>query len=215
MVFVLSWISKINNNHRLFNDEGGITQKTGNLLGIHVIGIIWLGLVPVIQLKHSVFEVLFGNGMPEILAFFFFLLIYLLTITIAHKQAPNINSTGILSNEIFGKLTPAFFKRYFIIRALYLFVYELWFRGFLLFESINLFGIPAAISINIFLYTLLHIFKSKKEILACIPFGLILCFLSIYFNAAWPAIILHIGFSLFFELNIYRNSINSTKIAAS
>ena len=58
IVFVLSWISKINNNHRLFNDEGGITQKPGNLLGIHVIGIMWLGLVPVIQLKLSVFEII-------------------------------------------------------------------------------------------------------------------------------------------------------------
>ena len=215
MVFVLSWISKINNNHRLFNDEGGITQKPGNLLGIHVIGIMWLGLVPVIQLKLSVFEILFGTQMPGIFAFFSFALIYLLVISIANKLGENINGTGLQSNEIFGRLTQAFFKRYFITRALYLFVYELWFRGFLLFECINQFGIPAAISINIFLYTLLHIFKSKKEVLVCIPFGLILCFLSIYFNAAWPAIILHMGFSLVFELNIYRNYINSFKTARS
>jgi membrane protease YdiL (CAAX protease family) len=176
---------------------------------------MWLGLVPVIQLKLSVFKVLFGNQMPGISAFFTFALIYLLAITIANKLGENISSTGILFHEIFGKLSPVFFKRYFITRAVYLFVYELWFRGFLLFECINQFGIPAAISLNVFLYTLLHIFKSKKEILACIPFGLIVCFLSIYFNAAWPAIILHIGFSLVFELNIYRNSINSSKTVAS
>ena len=215
IIFVLSWISKITNNHRLFNDEGDITQKPGNLLGIHVIGIMWLGLVPVILLKLSVFETLFGNGITEISAFFTFALLYILVITIAHKQGQNINSTGLLSNEMFLKLTPSFFTRYFIIRALYLFVYELWFRGFLLFECINQFGIPAAITLNIFLYTLLHIFKSKKEILACIPFGLIVCFLSIYFNAVWPAIILHIGFTLVFELNIYRNYINSFKTARS
>ena len=215
MVFLLSWISKINKNNRLFNDEGEITQKPGNLLGIHLSGILWLGLVTVIQSDIPVVHILLGNSTPEAPSLFIFGLVYLAAITIAFRLGKSIGVAGIASYEMSGQLTQSFFKKYFIIRALYLFVYELWFRGFLLFETIRLFGIPAAVSLNILLYALLHIFKSKKEILACIPFGLILCFLSIFFNAAWPAIILHTGFSLVYESNIYRNYIDSTKTVRS
>jgi membrane protease YdiL (CAAX protease family) len=212
MVFVLSWISKINKNSRLFNDEGGITQKPGNLLGIHLAVILWLCLVPVILLNLPVIHVLFGNSTPEASSIFSFGLLCLAAITIAIRLGNDIMVPGIVSHDMPGQLTRSFFKKYFIIRALYLFAYELWFRGFLLFETIRFFGIPAAVSLNILLYTLLHIFKSKKEMLSCIPFGFILCFLSIFFNAAWPAIILHISFSLIYELNIYHSYFRISKI---
>lgn len=215
MVFALSCISRITKNHRLFNDEGEITQRPGNLLGIHLTGIMWLGLVPLIQVNLPVADVFAGKMAPEALSVLIFGLVYLTAIVIASRLGKNIRGTGTAFNEMFSQLSHSFFKRYFIIRALYLSVYELWFRGFLLFESIKWLGIPAAISLNIFLYTMLHIFKSKKEILACIPFGFILCFLSIFFNAAWPAIILHTGFSLVYEITIYRNYINSSKTVRS
>jgi hypothetical protein len=49
--------------------------------------------------------------------------------------------------------------------------------------------------------------------LACIPFGLLVCFFSIFFNSVLPAIMLHIGFSLVYEINIYRlNLINSKTV---
>ncbi len=212
MVFVLSWISRITKNSRLFNDEGGITQKPGNLLGIHLSGILWLCLVPVILFDIPVAHVLMGNSIPEASSIFSLGLLCLAAITIAFRIGNHIMVPGTVCHEMPGQLTQSFFKKYFIIRTIYLFVYELWFRGFLLFETIRFFGIPAAVSLNILLYSLLHIFKSKKEMLSCIPFGLILCFLSILFNAAWPAIILHIGFSLSYELNIYHSYIRTSKI---
>lgn len=215
MAFALSWISKINNNQRLFNDEGKITKRPGNLLGIHLTGILWLGLAPAIQLNLSVVHVLLGNSIPEVSSLFIFGILYLMAITVAFRLGRNISGSGILSDEMHVELSHSFFKRYFIIRALYLSVYELWFRGFLLFETIKWLGIPAAVLLNILLYTLLHLFKSKKEIIACIPFGLVLCCLSIHFNAAWPAIILHTGFSLIYESNIYQNYIDSSKIVRS
>lgn len=215
MVFLLSWISKINKNERLFNDDGDITQKPGNLLGIHLTGILWLGLVPVIQLNLAVIQVLFGNKVPETFALSTFAFVYLFAIILAGRLGQNVRRSRINSPDKLMQLPAAFFLRYFIIRASYLFVYELWFRGFLLFESINRFGTPAAVVINVFLYSLLHVFKNKKELLACIPFGLILCFFSIWFNAALPAIILHISFSLVYELKIYRNNFINCKTVQS
>lgn len=213
MFFVLSWINKINNNQRLINDEGVFTSKPGNLIGSHIIGLLWLGLVPVILLKHSILKVLTGNEMPNSFFVFLYILIFMLFITIAFKQSENAYVKKQRSSEGFIQLSSTFFIRYFIIRALFLFVYELWFRGFLLFDSISWAGIPAAVSLNVFLYVLIHIFNSKKEMFACIPFGILVCFLSILFNAVWPAIILHIGFSLVYELNIYRSYFYTFKIA--
>lgn len=212
MFFVHSWISKLNNNQRLINDEGGFTSKPGNLIVSHIIGILWLGVVPLILLKHSMLKLLTGNEMPGGLFVFMFILIFTLIISIALKQSgAYVKNQG--SPEGLLNLSSSFFIGYFIIRALFLFVYELWFRGFLLFDCISWAGIPVAVSCIVFLHVLVHIFNSKKEMWACIPFGILVCFLNILFNAAWPAIILHIGFSLVYELNIYRFHFFTIKIA--
>ncbi|MEO7308129.1 MAG: CPBP family intramembrane glutamic endopeptidase [Ferruginibacter sp.] len=215
MVFVLAWISRINNSERLFTDEGELTSKPGSLTGIHLIGIACLGLVPVILLKLSAAHVLFGNTTPRLPDVLTFSILLLLVIAIAFKQSEQVTRSGKSPGEIFQQLSSSFFTRYFIIRSLFLFVYELWFRGFLLSESISWLGIPAAVSLNVFLYTLLHIFKSKKEILVCIPFGLIVCLLCLFFNGAWPAVIIHIGFSFVYEFNIYQTYLNTSKTVRS
>ena len=209
--FLLSWVSKVSDSQRLIDDEGAFTTKPGNLIGAHLIGILWLGAVPVILLNKSVLKILAGDQKPEIIYVLFFILLFALIITIAFKQSEKLNAKRQGPDEAFNQLSSSFFMGYFIIRAVFLFVYELWFRGFLLFDSINWVGIPAAVAINVFLYVLVHLFNSKKEILACIPFGILVCLLSIFFNAAWPAIILHIGFSLAYELNIYRSYFYSSK----
>ena len=214
-MFGLGWMSKINKCHRLFDDDAVMTQKPGMLIGIHLTGIIWLAIAPLLQLNLSVVQVLFGNSVPNIISVFTFGFVFLFAMLVAFKLGKNINSSTDAPSETNQQSRGSLTNRYFIIRALFIISYELWFRGFLLFESIGLIRIPAAVVLNISLYTLLHFFKSKKEILVCIPFGLLLCFLSIYFNAAWPAIILHTGFTLVYELNIYRNHIYSLKIVRS
>ncbi|MCI4442645.1 MAG: CPBP family intramembrane metalloprotease, partial [Lentimicrobium sp.] len=211
--FGFSWICKIKGIHRLVNDNGVFTQKPRGLITAHIIGIIWLGILPIIVLKQSILQVLTEIKIPVsfIIVLYFFLLI--LIIAIAFEQSKNAYEKSQSSSESFARLSSDFFISYFIVRALFLFSYELWFRGFLLFGCIHWFGIPLAVFINVTLYVLLHIFNGKKEALACIPFGLLVCFFSIVFNSASPAIMLHIGFSLAYEINIYRlNLINSKTV---
>jgi len=204
IVFVLSWVSKTNKNQLLFNAEGEITLKPGNLLGIHLIGILWLGLIPITQLDLSITAVLLGDKDPEILNLLTIGLLLPLTAAAALKLTNNISPRTDAAAR-FMHFSKILFMRYFIIRAVYISVYELWFRGFLLFETINWLGAPVAVLLNVMLYAALHIYKSKKEILACIPFGLLLCVLSTSCNAAWPAVILHVVFAIAYELNIYKS----------
>jgi membrane protease YdiL (CAAX protease family) len=210
---VINWVSTINNNQRLINDKGVFTSKPGTLIGFHILGIICLGILPILLLKQSVLKVLTGDEIPESFFVFLYLLIFTLIITVAFKQSKKAFKKKQESFESSVHLPTTFFISYFIIRILFLFVYELWFRGFLLFDSISWVGIPLAVTTNVFLYVLLHIFNSKQEMWACIPFGILVCLLSILYNAAWPAIILHIGFSLVYELHFYRSYLYKSKIA--
>jgi len=215
LFFGFSWMSKIRGIHRLINDDGGFTQKPRGLISAHIIGILWLGLFPLIVLKQSIFKVLTEIKIPVsfIIVLYFFL--FILIVTIAFEQSKKAYEKCQVPSESFARLSSNFFIYYFIVRALFLFSYELWFRGFLLFDCIHWFGIPLAVFINVSLYVLLHIFNGKKEALACIPFGLLVCFFSILFNSALPAILLHIGFSLAYEFNIYRLNLINSKTAKS
>lgn len=92
---------------------------------------------------------------------------------------------------------------------LYLCSYEFLFRGILLFSSLAALSQSAAISLNICIYALVHVPKGLKETVASIPFGIILCFLTIKSNSVWPAIVLHTvlalsneWFSLYFHPKI-------------
>jgi membrane protease YdiL (CAAX protease family) len=215
LFFGFSWMCKINGIHRLISDDGVFTSKPLGLIGSHLIGMIWLGIVPVILVKTSILSVLteieIRNGFLIVL----YVLIFMIITTIALNQSKKEfeNKQGSIENV--GHLSSRFFIFYFIIRALFLFSYELWFRGFLLFDCIRWFGIPLAVFMNGILYVLIHIFNSKKEALACIPFGLLVCFFSLTFNSAWLAILLHIGFSLVYELNFYRLHLINPKTVKS
>jgi membrane protease YdiL (CAAX protease family) len=81
-------------------------------------------------------------------------------------------------------------------RIAFLVVYEWFFRGMLLISFSKWLGISWAIGINIFLYALLHIHKSKKEIVGCVPLGLLLCFFTIWWQSIWPAIIFHVQIAI-------------------
>jgi membrane protease YdiL (CAAX protease family) len=79
-----------------------------------------------------------------------------------------------------------------VLRSCFLISYEWFFRGCILFSCIDLFGITPAIIINLVLYALIHSFNGKKEMYGSVPFGLILCLFTIWYQSVWPAIFLHL-----------------------
>jgi membrane protease YdiL (CAAX protease family) len=213
MVFILSLISKKESSQRLIKDDGIISDKPGNIIGLHIIGILWLGIVPAIVLQQPVLKTLTGNSFPDNLVLLILLLLLLLTAAMLIKTGATIQQQFADSKHHHYQLPITFIIRYFIIRIIFLFVYELWFRGYLLFDSIDAMGIPLAVTLNVILHVLLHLYNSKKEMLGCILFSLLACWLCILCNAAWPAVILHIMFSLVYEINLYKSNFSTPKIA--
>ena len=97
-----------------------------------------------------------------------------------------------------------------LLRTGFLVSYEWFFRGCILFTCINSFGITTAVIINLVLFALIHSFNSKKEMYGSVPFGLILCVFTLWFQSVWPAILLHLLLSSsheFFLLSpFFKNS---------
>ena len=105
-------------------------------------------------------------------------------------------------------------RRYFLVRILFLVAYECWFRGYLLMDCATGMGVLPAIIINTVLYTLLHVFKSRNELLGCIPFGLLLSAICIWMGAAWPAIVLHMALALTYEYKLSSRFFNFKNVIA-
>lgn len=78
------------------------------------------------------------------------------------------------------------------LRTCFLFSYEWFFRGFLLIGVSEWLGTSWSVVINLFLYTILHHYKDKREIVGCLPFGLLLCGFTLWWHSIWPAVIFHL-----------------------
>lgn len=79
---------------------------------------------------------------------------------------------------------------------IYLLGYEMLFRGFLLFSFYHAFGIPIAIGVNVVLYALAHIPKGFREVAGSVPFGVILCLITLSTGSFLAAFVLHIMMAL-------------------
>lgn len=79
---------------------------------------------------------------------------------------------------------------------IYLIGYEFMFRGFLLFGLIPYFGIWTSIVLNLAFYSLMHIPKGMKETIGALPFGAIICLLTISTGTLWVAILAHMSLAL-------------------
>ena len=206
--FILSWLAKSNDGNKLLDNKGPV-RNTGTLIGLQIGGILWLGIVPFFILKHSLTTIIFGDSAQQLWPQIIFITLIAATVFIAITQSKK-DLRGIQNREIAtGVLSSSFIVKYVIVRFIFLCVYEIFFRGFLLTDSSNQLGIPLAIAINVSLYTLIHIFSGRKEIIGCIPFGLALCAVSILFKVAWPAIVLHLALSFTYEVSSL-NSINKS-----
>ena len=80
--------------------------------------------------------------------------------------------------------------------AIYLLGYEFLFRGVLFFAGINFMPLWLNIAINCILYAVAHLPKGRLEIIASLPFGVVLCLVSYYTGSFWAAWLIHLTLAL-------------------
>jgi hypothetical protein len=98
-------------------------------------------------------------------------------------------------------------SRYYIfIRSSYLVIYEWFFRGLLLQVSLEYCSVEVAVCINILLYTVAHMYSARHELIACIPLGLLFCWLRLEYGSVLFPILLHLCMAIPFEIRILRSS---------
>jgi len=89
---------------------------------------------------------------------------------------------------------------YLLLRGFFLVGYEFFFRAVLLDFCIARITIPAAIIINVVLYAIAHIFSNRQELIGSVPFGFVLCLITLYTKSVWPAVIIHVMLGLPYDV---------------
>ena len=88
----------------------------------------------------------------------------------------------------------------------YLFSYELLFRGILLTACVATLGVWPAIAVNVALYSTTHLPKGPAETIGAIPFGVLMCYITLTTGTIWVAVVAHIILSLSNDyLSVYYN----------
>lgn len=102
-------------------------------------------------------------------------------------------------------------ETYLILRALFLILYEFFFRAILFSFCLQFTSVPVAIAINVVLYTIAHLFSTRQELLGTVPFGILLCLVTLYSRCIWPAVLLHLLLGLPYDVLVLAASKFSTK----
>jgi membrane protease YdiL (CAAX protease family) len=91
-----------------------------------------------------------------------------------------------------------------VTSSLFIIGYEFMFRGFLLFALIPVTGVWLAVAINILIYSLAHIHKGLGETIGSIPFGILLCWITLESGNLWAITVIHLTLSLSSDLIALR-----------
>jgi membrane protease YdiL (CAAX protease family) len=195
--------------HRLLG-ENGVRSSSPVLLVVHGAGILLFGLGPLLLSQTGYLPVLNSTPFP-IGATAVSVLLVTTMLFISPRLAVRAYA-GAKPPLPHKQPSPFFLTAYFFLRILFIAAYEWWFRGVLLSGIIAVWGLLPAVCLNVALYTVLHTVNGKKEMLGCVPFGLLLCALCLWQGAVWPAIALHLALTIPYEITLL-NKLKSTNRA--
>lgn len=184
------------------NQENGIEVLNTR----HILGILIFGLGGVIFFSNS--EILIWKNFMEDPALSLAVALFAtISMDLSISDASQNISIPALPFTMINALG------YVIIRLVFLFSYELFFRGVLFFFSLQYVNLVYAILINLFFYALIHGFDSRKEIIGSLPFGIVLCLFTYFSGSIWPVFIIHVCLSIGYETIIISKGL--TKIQKS
>lgn len=203
-LFFFAFLKVVKNKgaNRITNEVGMLVVSRW-LLVLHAAGIGLFGLLPFFS-PYGHLPVFFRATALPAEPVYLTVMLLLLVLWLSPLLAGKVHLQGALQVLLQPKTPTFYWAVYFLLRLLFIAAYECWFRGFLLMDSVARFGIPVAVCLNIVLYTLLHSVNGKREMLGCIPFGLLLCSLCIWMGQVWPAVLLHLALTISYEITLLQ-----------
>jgi membrane protease YdiL (CAAX protease family) len=164
-----------------------------------ILGFVSLGLLPAVLFYLRFgdtgpgFTALHRLGGQELLIFF---LLMSLIIILAYRAAQKEDIYKRIPQMSVSQWGPQMLAVSVFGWGIYLLGYEYIFRQLFLFTWVDAFGPVPAIIANGILYAVFHIPNGKKETLGSIPFGVVLCLITLYTGSFLGAWILHLTLSL-------------------
>jgi membrane protease YdiL (CAAX protease family) len=174
---------------------------------LHTAGIVIMLIIPFMGASLPLFLFSFPDKISVGQTIIFLLCFF----AIAFFPWRNFSDKNHKTEEIISSLPSVFL--YGSLRSVFLVSYEWFFRGLLLWSLSLWLGVIWSILINIFLYTLIHIHKNKNELIGCIPFGLLVCVFTLWWQSVWPAIIFHLEIMIIHEWPMLKKFISPQKQA--
>lgn len=191
-LFMFEQIDKIRQRTTAYDIRKFIILK---VISQRIAGLIILGIIPALiglfvwQRSLSHYGI---NGNNLLATLFWVIALSLLIIPLCQVFSKNPSNTKVYPQIRIKEWSGAVIWINIISWGVYLFGYEFLFRGFLLITGIPILGILQAIAVSTLFYSLAHIPKGLKETIAAIPFGLILCFITIETQNIWAAFFAHL-----------------------
>ncbi|GEM_PF-5421539 len=91
-----------------------------------------------------------------------------------------------------------------ILWVCYLAAYEWIMRGLILYASVAWVGQTTAIVLNCILYALIHVHKGRNQVVGALPFGFVLCWITLETGSFWAAYLLHLILTLSMEWHVFQ-----------
>ena len=202
--FILSYVYKIlkiqNIERALLTTKGVLLLNIKHLIELLLFGILFYQVTPDYR------KLIIANDFPGLNILIILVGLIIISAMVAYHSVNKKKKTTIETSQHSSKQRWI----YFSLRIVFLFAYEFFFRGVLLFSLIEINGLITAVIICTSLYVLIHAFDSRAEIIGAIPFGIILCFLSYFTNNIWAAFILHITLSGVYEISMFNHLTRKT-----
>jgi membrane protease YdiL (CAAX protease family) len=129
----------------------------------------------------------------------------ILSIAAALLALKEAKKTSALANDD-SLPAPHLIYTYLPIRIVYIIAYEYFFRGIILFSSLQRMNAFWAILLNTAFYLIAHILGDRKEILGTLLLGPLLCAACMIASSFWPAVVVHLSLTLFYEIGYLRLS---------
>ena len=172
----------------------------------HIIGVVVFGLVNILIFPDMYF-LINKLSIPDVKILTSLIVICLLCAFLSRKAFNNLNYqsfTGLHAsgNDMIG---------YLVLRLVFLWAYEFFFRGVIFYGFLNMVNLWLAIVFTTILYMFIHLFDSKQEIFGAIPLGIVLCLFTYYTGSIWYAFIIHSTLSMTYEISFFKKEIIKTE----